>query len=117
MDYGHMISPRLPRFWMAAFGAAVLSQIAANADVRLHTLFTDHMVLQRDISVPVWGWADEGEEVVVRFRDQTVKTKAKDGHWLVRLSRLKAGGPDALSVQGKNQIELKDVLVGEVMCP
>ena len=114
VDYGHMISPRLPRFWMAAFGAAVLSQIAANADVRLHTLFTDHMVLQRDISVPVWGWADEGEEVVVRFRDQTVKTKSKDGHWLVRLSRLKAGGPDALSVQGKNQIELKDVLVGEV---
>ncbi|MDB6111192.1 MAG: Sialic acid-specific 9-O-acetylesterase [Pedosphaera sp.] len=87
---------------------------AAHADVRLPNLFTDHMVLQQQAKVPVWGWADEGEEVVVTFRGQKVKTKAKDGRWMVKLSALKAGGPDALTVAGKNSLTLNDVLVGEV---
>ena len=86
----------------------------ARADVRLHGLFTDQMVLQRDASVPVWGWAAEGEQVTVQFRDQTVTTTAKDGKWMVRLKKLNAGGPDELKVTGKNSITLHDVLVGEV---
>ena len=40
---------------------------SANADVRLHRLFTDHMILQRDRDVNVWGWADPGEKVSVQF--------------------------------------------------
>ena len=37
----------------------------ADAEVRLPALFCDHMVLQRDVNVPVWGWANAGEEVTV----------------------------------------------------
>ena len=85
-----------------------------HADVRLHGLFTDQMVLQRDAAVSVWGWADDGERVTVQFRDQTVTTTAVHGKWIVALKNLKAGGPDDLKVSGKNSLTLHDVVVGEV---
>ena len=88
--------------------------LSARADVRLPALFSDNLVLQQNMRVPVWGWADEGEEVTVRFRGKTVSTKAKGGKWMVQLSRLKAGGPDDLAIEGRNKIQLKNVLVGEV---
>ncbi len=91
-----------------------LTALCAQADVKLHNLFTDHMVLQRDIAVPVWGWADDGEKVTVEFRGKKVSTTAKGGKWMVKLGKLKAGGPDELKVSGKNSITLADVLVGEV---
>ncbi len=91
-----------------------LTALCAQADVKLHNLFTDHMVLQRDIAVPVWGWADDGEQVTVEFRGKKVSTTAKGGKWMVKLGKLKAGGPDELKVSGKNSITLADVLVGEV---
>jgi sialate O-acetylesterase len=84
------------------------------ADVRLPALFSDNMVLQQGMDLPVWGWADEGEEVKVSFRGKTAKVKAKGGKWTVKLGKFKAGGPDDLVVEGKNRIELKNVLVGEV---
>src|SRR5687767_7688612 len=87
---------------------------AADADVKLHGLFSDNMVLQRNAAVPVWGWADDGEKVTVEFRGQKISTTAKDGKWMVRLKKLKAGGPDELRVTGRNTIALKNVLVGEV---
>ncbi len=88
--------------------------VAARANVRLPAIFSDNMVLQQDARVPVWGWADEGESVTVRFRDQLTKTKTKNGRWMVKLHGLKAGGPDVLIVQGKNHVECTNVLVGEV---
>jgi sialate O-acetylesterase len=84
------------------------------ADVKLPALFSDNMVLQQKMRVPVWGWADDGEEVTVQFRGRKVTTTAKDGKWMVRLGNLKAGGPDDLTVSGKNNVVLKKVLVGEV---
>lgn len=87
---------------------------AANGDVKLHGLFSDNMVLQRNAAVPVWGWADEGEKVTVEFRGQSVSATARDGKWMVRLKKLKAGGPDEMRVAGKNSITLSNVLVGEV---
>jgi sialate O-acetylesterase len=61
---------------------------SANADVRLHRLFTDHMILQRDTAVPVWGWADPGERVTVQFGGQSVTAPAdKEGRWVARLPR------------------------------
>jgi sialate O-acetylesterase len=86
----------------------------SRADVKLHGLFTDHMVLQRGMAVPIWGWADDGERVTVEFRGKKVSTTAKGGTWKVKLSKLKAGGPDELKVTGNNSITLHDVLVGEV---
>ena len=93
---------------------ALVFILNARADVRLPTLFSDNMVLQQNQRAPVWGWADEGEEVKVSFRGKTAKAKAKDGKWMVNMGRLSAGGPDVLAIEGKNRLELKNVLVGEV---
>jgi sialate O-acetylesterase len=87
----------------------------ARANVSLPSLFSDHAVLQRDQTVPVWGWADPGEEVSVTFAGQTKSTKAgADGKWRVSLDKLQPGEPAALTVKGRNTITVADVLVGEV---
>jgi sialate O-acetylesterase len=91
---------------------------ALHADVKLHGLFTDNMVLQRNSAVPVWGWADEGEKVTVEFQGQKASATAKDGKWIVRLKKMRASDASQkggeLRVNGKNSITLKNVLVGEV---
>src|SRR6476659_1465539 len=81
---------------------------AARADVRLPPLFSDNLVLEQKMAAPVWGWADEGEEVAVTFRGKTVKAQAKGGKWMLKLANLKPGGPDDLTVQGKNRILVKN---------
>ena len=89
--------------------------ICSIANVKLPLLFNDGMVLQRDQSIPVWGWADANEKIEIRFNKQIVKTKAdKDGKWMVNLKAEKAGGPFELVIKGNNTITLKNVLVGEV---
>lgn len=99
---------------LAAFSFAALVPFA-RADVKLPALFTDHMVLQQGMSVPVWGWADEGEQVTVTFTGQKHTTRAVGGKWRINLTPLKASvAPELLVVQGKNRIELKNVVVGEV---
>ena len=102
--------------WLRTSALAVAALFAAKvqADVKLPAIFTDNMVLQQGQSVPVWGWADEGETVTVQFREQRLTTKPVNGKWTVKLLSLKAGGPDELIVHGKNRIQLKNVLVGEV---
>ena len=72
------------------------------------------MVLQQGMKAPIWGTADDGEQVAVQFRDQQVSTTAKDGKWTVRLDELKPGGPFEMVITGKNTIRFKNVLVGEV---
>ncbi len=85
------------------------------ADVRLPAIFSDHMVLQAGVQVPVWGWAEPGEEVTVSIGQQTKKTKAaSDGKWMVKLGKLKTGDTGTLTVKGKNNITVQDVIVGEV---
>ncbi len=100
-----------------SFGALLTSTViaaAVYADIKLPALISDGMVLQQGINAPLWGWADEGESVTVEFQNQKVNTKAKDGKWIVRLKPLKAGGPFSLIISGKNRIEYKNVMVGEV---
>ena len=88
---------------------------AARADVKVPAVFGSHMVLQRDQKDRVWGWAEPGEEVTVKIAGQSHATKAgADGSWQVMLEPMAAGGPHVLSIQGKNAINLDDVLVGEV---
>lgn len=87
----------------------------AQADIKLPGVFSDHMVLQRDQALPVWGTASPGEMITVAIDGQTQATKAvDDGKWMTKLKPLKAGGPHVLSIRGNNAIEIKDVLVGEV---
>jgi sialate O-acetylesterase len=89
--------------------------IAASAEVKPASVFSDHMVLQRDMPVPIWGTAAAGETVSVTFAGQASSTTAgENGKWMVRLKKLKAGGPFDMQIQGKNSLVLHDVLVGEV---
>ena len=88
----------------------------ASADVKLAGVFGDHMVLQRDVPLPVWGWTDAGEAVTVTLGGQTkTATAAADGKWAVRFDALQVGDPIQLQVKGKtNTVTLSDVLAGEV---
>lgn len=87
----------------------------ALADVKVPSIFSDHMVLQRDMKVPVWGTAAPGEKVTVKFRDQEkAATPGEDGKWKLVLDPLAVGGPDELIIRGANTVTVKDVLVGEV---
>ena len=105
---------RLAYFSVALLLASLIT--SAHADVKLASIFGDSMVLQRELPVPVWGWAEAGEEVTVTLGEQTRKATAdKDGRWQVKLDALKANAEgQTLKVTGKNSIELKDVLIGEV---
>src|SRR5688572_16976576 len=92
-----------------------LAAAAAGADVRLPRLLPDHLVLQREQPVAVWGWADAGEKVTVRFRGHEAAAAAdRDGRWRVSLPATEAGGPFELAVSGRNTITLADVFVGDV---
>src|SRR5712692_9464308 len=85
------------------------------AAVRLPSLIGDHMVIQRNLQVSIWGWADPGEQVTVSFRNQQKATTAgADGQWDVFLDPMQAGGPFEMRIAGKNSVTLGDVLVGEV---
>jgi len=93
----------------------LLCTVAVWGEVKPSALFSDHMVLQRGMSVPVWGKADPGEAVTVTLNGQSRSTVAgQDGKWLLRLRNLKVGGPYQMQIQGKNTLTIKDVLVGEV---
>src|SRR5215470_12154470 len=94
----------------------LLTASPAWADVQLPSVLGSHMVLQRDKPLPVWGWADPGEEVKVEFAGKEAVTKADaKGNWRVTLPAQKANATgQRLTVTGKNKVELEDVLVGEV---
>ena len=103
-------------FLLAAIFAFVGLEFEAKSDVSLSRIFGNNMVLQREMSVPVWGWAEKGENVTVSFNGQECKTVADEkGKWIVRLEPMKASKiPAEFKVTGKNTIVLKNVLVGEV---
>lgn len=87
----------------------------AKADVSVPAIFSDHMVLQQQAGVPVWGWADPGEKVTVQCSGQSQSVVAdNDGQWMTRLQNLTTGQPTTLVIQGNNKITIDDVLVGEV---
>lgn len=101
----------------AILGLSMLISICsfATADVTVDKMFSDHMVLQQDLAVPIWGTAAPEEKVIVSFRDQKVEITAdKDGKWMVKLNPLKVGNAGTLTVAGKNTVVFEDVLVGEV---
>ena len=88
---------------------------SVQAKVIVPEIFADNMVLQRNVSIPVWGWADANEKITIQFIKQTKTIKAdKNGKWIVRLDAENAGGPYELLIKGNNSIQIKNVLVGEV---
>jgi sialate O-acetylesterase len=88
----------------------------ARAEVALPAIFSDHMVLQRDARVPVWGTASAGEKVTVEFAGQKQSaTAGADGRWKVAFANLKSNAaPQTLTVKASNTLVIQDVLVGEV---
>jgi sialate O-acetylesterase len=89
--------------------------ITSNAEVKLPKVFTNDMVLQRDIPIKIWGWADKRETIAITFLNETVEVKAdRKGHWTAELKPAEAGGPYELVIKGENEITLSNILVGDV---
>lgn len=105
---------RLKLFGFVLSGLLSFHGPMARADVKPHSLFTDNMVLQQGIKVPVWGTAADGEKVTVRFQDQEISATARGGKWSVELDKLRTGGPFEMTLTGQNRVHLKNVFVGEV---
>jgi len=107
--------------------AAFVPAVAARAQLTLPRVLSDHMVVQRDLPVHVWGMAAPGENVEVSFRGATRSTAAGElGRWSVYLPPGSAGGPFTMTVSGapmaaggapqtaSQTIILNDILVGDV---
>ena len=86
------------------------------ANVKVHALFSDHMVIQRDATVPIWGWADVNEIVTIEtsWGANAQVITDKKGNWKAFLKTPKAGGPHNITVYSKNRIVIKDILSGDV---
>jgi len=109
-----------------ALGFAMLSAAGASAasftlpekavPVAAAQIFTDHMVLQRDMPVRIWGTANANEPITVTFAGQSCQTTADtNGSWSVKLAPMKASAtPEKLVIKGHNVVTISDVLVGEV---
>ena len=85
--------------------------------LRLSAMFSDDMVLQRDMATPIWGWAAPGARVwVTRDRESPEEAIADgEGKWMVRLPALPAGGPHTLTVTSETKsITLQNVMMGDV---
>jgi sialate O-acetylesterase len=91
------------------------SQFAV-AQLKIARLFSDHVVLQRQKPIPVWGWATAKDKITVTLAGQT-QTAITDasGKWQVKFNPLEAGGPFVMSVSDKNNsLKINDILIGEV---
>lgn len=99
----------------ALFSLLILAA-SLTAGVRLPALLSDHMLLQRDVPVRIWGWGAPGEKVTVSFLGQTAAaTTSSAGRWEAFLKPMPAQTTGAaLTVQGNNKLTVQDVLVGEV---
>lgn len=102
-----------------ALAAALLGCEAPPAgpatNVALPALFGDHMVLQREVRVPVWGTADPGGELTVQLGGQAQRVIVEsDGRWRTEIGPFDAGGPHELLVSGAAELRFTDVLIGEV---
>jgi len=87
------------------------------ANVVMPSIFGDHMVLQQNDDVKIWGWANPNEEVVIQpsWSNDEYKVKTSNqAYWEVKLNTPKAGGPYSIKIIGSNEIILKDILIGEV---
>lgn len=95
--------------------ALIAVPLTGFADVSICGLFGDHMVMQRDVPLPVWGTAKPGEQVTVSLGERKASTTADAaGRWQVKLDALPAGGPFVMTLAGDNRVTIEDVMVGEV---
>jgi sialate O-acetylesterase len=111
---------KISRLFYIPLGWMMMSSVGwAQDNPSVNGLFSDHMVLQRDMPVPVWGTAKPGAKITVIFGQQEKTTETgMDGKWLVRLDALKASAEPAQltvkSLTGDKPVVIADVLVGDV---
>ncbi len=111
----HRFSRLIPKTSFILFAFLCIATTLALADVKLPHVIGSRMVLQREMPISIWGWADHGEQVTVKFADHQANTTADDkGSWMLKLPAIKAPGPYKMTVSGNNTIVLTDILVGEV---
>ncbi|HEY8734078.1 MAG TPA: hypothetical protein VIL90_05890, partial [Puia sp.] len=94
----------------------VLMNLESFSQLRLPAIFSDHMILQRDKAVKIWGFAKPGDAVNVIVGTAKGSARAdKNGKWLIILPPFKVGGPYVLTIKTKNESKIySDVLFGEV---
>ncbi|RKS19155.1 sialate O-acetylesterase [Flavobacterium endophyticum] len=86
-----------------------------SAKATLPKFFSDHMVLQRDAPITIYGWADPGKTVKVSFKNQNLESKTNaNGEWSLTFSSQAAGGPFEMVISEDNKITFKDVYIGDV---
>ena len=91
------------------------SALSGVADVTLPKVLTSNMVLQRDVPITIWGWADAGEKVAVDLSGKSASATANaQGAWSVKLPKQSLGNPLTLTVKGNNEIKLENILMGDV---
>jgi sialate O-acetylesterase len=87
----------------------------ADVQFKLPKIFSDNMVLQRDMEVPIWGMDAPGRRVSVRIGGNEKQTRAdEEGRWMLRLAPMAAGGPHTLMVSGSSTKTFSNVLIGDV---
>ncbi|MBX3008552.1 MAG: sialate O-acetylesterase [Melioribacteraceae bacterium] len=87
----------------------------SNAQISLPKLISDGMVLQRDVKLTIWGWASSGEKVEIDFLNKKYSSVTdKNGNWSITIPKLKSGGPFDMVIKGKNEIVIKNILIGDV---
>jgi sialate O-acetylesterase len=104
-------------FGVLASALHIASPAQTANTVRLANVFNDHMVLQRNQPIPVWGWAPAGSTVQVRVGPRSANGQAAaDGRFRVTLAALPAGGPFVLSLRADAEpaLTVSDVMVGDV---
>ena len=104
---------------LVAFVAASIFLCAGYVSAAIYPvkIFSDHMVLQRELPVPIWGKGDIGKVVTVQFAGQSVKTMADPtGLWKVWLKPMEANstGRELKIISGEETVLIRDVMVGEV---
>ena len=110
---GHRIN-EIIKFGLLTTG--LLLAASSSASVQLPAIISDHMVLQQQAPVQLWGWANPGETVTASIGNSSGRTTAdEDGNWQISLPAMDAGGPYELTVSdSENELRVVDVLVGEV---
>ena len=107
------------RLWLLGLATSVAATgwtASARADVSLPAIIGNNMVLQADLPLPIWGWAEPGEDITVTLGSDKAAAKADaQGNWSVKLAARKASAdPLEMTVAGKNTLKITNILVGEV---
>jgi sialate O-acetylesterase len=104
-----------PARFLCAAAVILRAALPLSATVTLPAVLTDHMVVQRNLPVHIWGWAAPGETVNASFRGANATASADSlGQWSIYLPSGEAGGPFPMTIKGENAIEFSDILVGDV---